>query len=83
MLAMIMNPNVQRKGREEIHRLLGSSRLPNFGDREKLPYINAILKECLRWHPAVPIGGGRILPRDEILDGYVLKKGSMIFGNIW
>jgi cytochrome P450 len=80
---MILNPDVQRKGHEEIHRLLGSSRLPNFGDREKLPYIDAVLKECLRWHPAIPLGSTRIATRDEIVDGYPIKKGSMIVINVW
>jgi cytochrome P450 len=79
---MIMYPEAQRRGREEIYRLLGSSRLPTFGDRENLPYIDAILKESMRWHPAIPIGGGRIMTRDEILDGYVLKKGTTVVGNI-
>ncbi|PVF97872.1 cytochrome P450 [Serendipita vermifera] len=83
VLAMIMNPDAQRKGREEIHGLLGSSRLPNFDDREKLPYIDAILKESMRWHPVIPLGASRLLSQDEILDGYVLKKGTTVIGNIW
>ncbi|PVF97871.1 cytochrome P450 [Serendipita vermifera] len=83
MLAMIMNPEAQRKGREEVYGLLGSSRLPTFEDREKLPYIEAILKESMRWHPVVPLGGSRLLSQDEILDGYVLKKGTTVIGNIW
>jgi cytochrome P450 len=80
---MILYPEAQRKGREEIHRLLGSSRLPKLEDRENLPYIDAILKESLRWHLPAPFDGGRIMLQDEILDGYVLKKNTIVFGNSW
>jgi hypothetical protein len=47
---------VQRKAQEEIDAVTGSSRLPNFGDREKLPYVSALMKELLRWHVAGPMG---------------------------
>ncbi len=31
-------------------------RLPNFDDRPRLPYIDAILLEALRWNPVGPTG---------------------------
>jgi cytochrome P450 len=80
---MILNPEIQRKGREEIQQVLGSGRLPKFEDRDLLPYVNAIVKELFRWHPAVPLGGAHLLEEDVMMDGYFLKKGSIMFGNIW
>jgi cytochrome P450 len=56
-LAMIRYPDVQRKAQEEIDRVVGQDRLPDFGDLESLPYINAVLLETLRWLPATPQGG--------------------------
>jgi cytochrome P450 len=35
--------------------VIGSARLPNFEDRASLPYVEAVLREVLRWHPAVPL----------------------------
>ena len=49
VLAMILYPEVQRHAQEEVDRIVGSGRLPEFGDRENLPYVEAILKECLRY----------------------------------
>ena len=52
---MTLNPEVQKAAQEEIDRVVGSDRLPLFADRENLPYINALVKETLRWQPVVPL----------------------------
>lgn len=48
VLAVLLHPEVQVKGQEELDRVLGHSRLPEFSDRKDLPYICAIVKELLR-----------------------------------
>ena len=53
---MTLNPDVLRRAQEEIDRVVGSERLPSFSDREDLPFINAVLKETLRWENVVPTG---------------------------
>jgi hypothetical protein len=52
-----MYPEVQRKAQAEIDQIVGSSRLPDFSDEVALPYVQAVLKEALRWHPVTPLGG--------------------------
>jgi cytochrome P450 len=57
ILAMILYPEVQAKGQAEIDSVIGAtSRLPEFDDRPLLPYVDAILRELLRWIPVVPLG---------------------------
>ena len=56
ILAMILYPDVQRKAKAEIDQIVGNSRLPNFSDEGALPYVEAVLKETLRWHPVTPLG---------------------------
>lgn len=56
MLAMVAHPQVQERAREEIDRVVGPNRLPDFGDRPNLPYIEGILMETLRWMPVTPLG---------------------------
>jgi len=46
---MVLHPEVLRKGQEEIDRVVGTDRLPNFDDRANLPYVEAIFLECLRF----------------------------------
>lgn len=55
MLSMVLFPEVQKKAQEEIDRVVGRDRLPEMADRDSLPYVNALMKEVFRWHPAVPI----------------------------
>ena len=53
---MLLHPEVQQKAQEHIDAVVGSGRLPNFSDRPFLPYIDAIVNECLRWQPVLNLG---------------------------
>jgi hypothetical protein len=58
---MTLNPAVQSRAQAEIDAVMcfnndTAVRLPTFADRECLPYVNAIVKEVLRWNPSVPLG---------------------------
>ena len=53
---MTLYPEVQVRAQEEIDRVVGHDRLPDFGDRDNLPYVEALLMETLRWHPVAPLG---------------------------
>ena len=49
ILAMVLHPDVYKKAQEEIDRVIGSERLPDFEDREQLPYLECVLKEVVRY----------------------------------
>jgi cytochrome P450 len=53
---MILFPEVQEKAQADIDAVVGKDRLPTFGDRDDLPYVEAIICETMRWHPPVPLG---------------------------
>ena len=53
---MVLYPNAQRRAQEEIDALLDGARLPTLADEKLLPYVGALVKEVLRWHPVVPLG---------------------------
>ena len=55
-LAMMLYPHVQEKAQKQIDTVVGTDRFPSLGDRERLPYVNAILKEVLRWDTALSFG---------------------------
>ncbi|KAG7016307.1 Cytochrome P450 77A3, partial [Cucurbita argyrosperma subsp. argyrosperma] len=47
---LIANPNIQNKLHEEIKKLVGDRKVEE-SDIEKLPYLQAVVKELLRRHP--------------------------------
>ena len=58
---MQINPKAQARAREEIDAVMAANggNLPDFEDRDqgKLPYVEAILWEVVRWKPVSPVGG--------------------------
>ncbi|PIG80191.1 D-alanine--D-alanine ligase [Aspergillus arachidicola] len=81
-LAMALFPAAQHKAQEEIDRVVGA-RLPTPEDRVKLPYVNALINEVLRWNPVVQIGIMHAATEDDIYEGYLIPKGAPIVPNIW
>ena len=69
---MVLNQDAQERAQAEIQHVIGHDRLPTLDDRKDLPYVNALIKEVLRWAPPAPLGvyvsppllsGLTILPR--------------------
>src|SRR5882757_2249349 len=56
VLAMVLYPDAQKRAQAEIDSVIGKDRLPTFNDRESLPYVDAVLRETLRWNPIGPLG---------------------------
>jgi cytochrome P450 len=46
---MILHPDVFAKAQAEIDRVVGSDRLPDFQDRNSLPYVESVVKEVYRY----------------------------------
>ncbi|KAI6155468.1 cytochrome P450 [Pisolithus tinctorius] len=83
LLAMVLYPEAQAKAQEEIDRVVGDARLPEFKDRDNLPYVQAVYLETLRWHPIKPL----LLPRKtttvDVFNGMYIPKGATVITNMW
>lgn len=55
-VAMLLYPDIQKKAQEELDSVIGRDRLPTFKDRPRLPFVDAVGKEVLRWCPITPVG---------------------------
>ena len=84
ILAMVLHPEKFDKLTKEIDSVVGNDRLPTFEDMPRLPYVRACAKETLRWRP-VTAGGlpHQITTRDDIYNGYLIRKDSIIHGVQW
>ncbi|KAG1747258.1 cytochrome P450 [Suillus paluster] len=83
LLVMVLHPEVQIKAQEEIDRVVGNSRLPDFSDRERLPYVEAVYLETLRWQPIIPKALPHATSTSDIYNGYYIPKGVNVVANIW
>ncbi|KAF9495090.1 cytochrome P450 [Pleurotus eryngii] len=80
-LAMLLYPECQKRGQEEVDRVIGEHRLPLFDDIESLPYVNCVVQEIFRWKPVIPLGIPHRCTEDDNYRGMLIPKGSLVFAN--
>lgn len=80
---MLLHPEVQHKAQEELDRVIGRDRLPEFSDENHLPYIRAIYSEVLRWQPFAPLCVPHRCSEDNEYRGMFIPKGSIVLPNVW
>ncbi|KAH9987430.1 CyP450 monooxygenase [Russula vinacea] len=82
-LALVLYPQVQRRAQAELDAVIGRDRLPTFDDRPRLPYIEALCKELMRWKMVTPMGLPHASSRDDVYKGFFIPKGSVMLANAW
>ncbi|KAJ6467947.1 cytochrome P450 [Mycena vitilis] len=82
VLAMLANPEAQRKGQAEVDLVIGAGNLPDFADEGSLPYVAAIVKEVLRWKVVTPIGVPHYIAVEDEYRGYRIPPSTVI-ANTW
>ncbi|KAJ6590626.1 cytochrome P450 [Mycena vulgaris] len=80
---MVLHPEIQDKAQAEIDAVVGDKRLPNFDDRESLPYIDALYRELMRFHGPAPLGVPHSSSEDDVYNGFFIPAGSTIMYNQW
>ncbi|GJJ11053.1 hypothetical protein Clacol_005284 [Clathrus columnatus] len=80
---MLLYPEIQKRAQQELDQIIGPDTLPSFEDFERLKYIKAIIYELLRWNTVLASGIPHVLAVDDVIDGYFIPKGTIVFGNTW
>ncbi|KAG4440922.1 hypothetical protein IFR05_003612 [Cadophora sp. M221] len=83
ILAFVTNPQVQKAAQAELDAVVGKNRSPTFADQVKLPYIDAIVKEVLRWRPSSAFGLPHATNEDDVYKGYRIPKGTTVWAPAW
>ncbi|KAL1898491.1 hypothetical protein Sste5346_003394 [Sporothrix stenoceras] len=86
ILACCAFPGPMKKAQEEIDRVIGSQRSPDWDDHDSqsLPYVNALVKEVLRWRSVAIIGGQPHSPtQDDYYKQWFIPAGAWVQGNVW
>ncbi|KAI9128159.1 hypothetical protein K1719_001152 [Acacia pycnantha] len=83
MSCLLNNPHVLEKAKKEIDSQIGQERLIDELDVSKLPYLQSIISETLRLHPAAPLLVPHEASNDCTIAGYNVPRGTMVLVNAW
>lgn len=83
MTELLQSPSSMSKVCDELARVIGSRRNIEESEIDRLPYLQAVVKETLRLHPPAPL----LLPRQAEMQteviGFTIPKGAHLLINIW
>ncbi|KAJ7614162.1 cytochrome P450 [Roridomyces roridus] len=87
VLACLLFPQWIARAQKEIDAVIGKDRIPTFKDRPQLPYVEAVVRETLRWRPAVRFGLPHECTADDVVEyqgkEYLIHKDSIVFAVTW
>ncbi|KAH8831092.1 cytochrome P450 [Flagelloscypha sp. PMI_526] len=75
-------PQVQVEAQQELDKVVGRERMPDFNDFEGLPFLRATVIELLRWVPMAPVGMPHSTTSDDVYGEYFIPKGTMCISNV-
>ncbi len=70
------------RAHSELDKVVGRARPPTFADLPSLPYVQAIVKETLRWAQVAPFGLPHRSTADDWYEGVFIPKGTICMANI-
>ncbi|KAH9929005.1 cytochrome P450 [Epithele typhae] len=82
-LAMTLYPDLQRRAQDELDGVVGRDRLPTMEDRKRLPYVNNLVKEVLRWKVVTNLGVPHSTTSDDTYEGGYIPKNTTVIANIY
>lgn len=78
LMITLIRPDLQEKCYQEIYNVLGAGGSPNYADRAKLPFVEALLFEVQRFFHIVPIAGPRRVLKTCEFAGYTIPKNTTV-----
>jgi len=83
MTLLLKHPRIMKKVQEEVRSLSGEKAFLDEDDVQKFPYLKAVIKETLRFHPPAPLLIPRETRKKVMIDGYEIPAKTIIYVNAW
>ncbi|KAI3453579.1 hypothetical protein Pfo_010242 [Paulownia fortunei] len=83
MAELMNNPEVMAQAQKELSDVVGMGNNVEEFHMPKLKYLEAVLKETMRLHPAVPLLVPRSPAQSSAVGGYTISKNTRVFINVW
>ncbi|KAI0791736.1 cytochrome P450 [Abortiporus biennis] len=83
ILSMVYNPQAQKIAQEELDKVVGPDRLPDFADKDSLPYIclDWNLLSFVTWPPFFSTGVPHCTTEDDVYNNMFIPKGTVVVTN--
>ncbi len=75
--AIASRSDVERRVRDELDAVI-ADRDPEADDVARLAYLEAVLRESMRYYSTVPVGSARLVTRDVRIGGFDVPRGAVI-----
>ncbi|XP_009763139.1 geraniol 8-hydroxylase isoform X1 [Nicotiana tabacum] len=82
MVEAMRKPDIMSKAKAELAEVIGKGKVIEEADVARLPYLQCVVKETLRIHPAVPLLIRKV-DQDVEACGYFIPKGSQVLVHVW
>jgi cytochrome P450 len=83
MAELLRNPTMLKKVQDELERVVGMERMVRESDLPSLLYLQAVVKETLRLHPASPLALPHLSMEACNVLGYEIPKNTHVLVNLW
>lgn len=83
MAELLHNPETLLRVQAELRQTIGKDKLVKESDIARLPYLQAVVKETFRLHPAVPFLLPRKVEVDTEMCGFIVPKDAQVLVNVW
>ncbi|KAK4486232.1 hypothetical protein RD792_008902 [Penstemon davidsonii] len=80
---LLLNPTKMSRAKNELRTVVGENKQVEESDISTLPYLQAVIKEILRFHPAGPLLIPHKSEADVEINGYTIPKNTQILVNVW
>ncbi|MCD7459660.1 hypothetical protein HAX54_041577 [Datura stramonium] len=83
MTELLNNPEMMSKAQQELKDVVGMSNIVEESHLPELHDLDAVLKETLRLHPALPLLVPKRPSQSAVVGGYTIPEGTKVFLNVY
>ncbi|XP_078600500.1 steroid 17-alpha-hydroxylase/17,20 lyase-like [Branchiostoma floridae x Branchiostoma japonicum] len=80
---LLHHPEVQKRIQAEMQQVLCANDPVRLSDRERLPYLEATIREVLRMRPVAPLAIPHVAIRDSSVGDFDVPQGTRVMFNVW
>ncbi|KAK9995688.1 hypothetical protein SO802_020374 [Lithocarpus litseifolius] len=83
VVELLRNPELMKNVQNEVRGIIGHTKDKAKDNLDKMHYLNAVIKETLRFHPPLALLVRQESIQDAKIQGYDFATGTQVFINVW